>query len=203
MMKRGQQTIGLVLLAIVAILAVIGLVLYFKSPTGFAIGKSYTWPGGPAQRGIAETTPIGPARPGTQYPLVVRPPQAISSSTPALIMFPGDYGNINEMPYCWDAIAFKMSKKDLNCYSVPAMGVAKPATGWFPSTSSAGNKPYRQLGGALWCYSNVLLDREQVVERLISLTKDKGWTTTTVNGLTVAVCNLAPFPFPQGVRPLW
>lgn len=188
-MNKAQVKLGLIFLAIVAIIAVIGLILFAKnSITQYGIGDVYGEPGG-----IVPVTQLPPYEPWgeTQYPASIGQQTTIGTTTPIMIFFRGEYSNIAEMSKCWDDLTFKMAAPQdaFNCYVVPTSGPMYPATGFFWPTDSSMPRPTADIGGDINCYEGALFNRQEMFTRLRALLTPLGWTETMVNGLPVMLCN--------------
>jgi hypothetical protein len=207
-MKKAQTKIGLVLLAIVSIIALVGLILMFTQPgaTPYSIGIPY----GP-QPGIAQTVPAYPTYPGAptqQYPAGEIPIVSIGGEVPVLVLFKGQWATISEMGLCLaDLQPYYAAFEDaVSCYVVPTTGVAVEVVGWYlPSTSWKGRLPNEAFnyGGDIYCFLNTPYDRDAFAERILGLFKDKPdkWTQAQgPNGEKIAMCNADYEPRPQGLK---
>ncbi len=200
-MKKAQQSIPLVLLGIVAIIALIGLVLLFSrqnSITQLGIGDVY----GPG-RGIAQQQPLPPYQPGApivEFPAYQTSVQTIGTRTPIMIFFRGEYSNIGDMSKCWADIQPHMAAPQdaFSCYVVPTSLPAYEVTGFFWPTSSALPRPLYDLGGDIYCYERSPYDREEMFTRLSGILLEKGWKVDKANDQDVLMCTKgATYIFPQ------
>lgn len=198
--SRAQLNIALVLLAIVAIIALTGLILLFTRPgaTQAGIGDVYGSP-----RGIAETLPLPPYDPSRPYEFPAAPvTRTIGTRSPIMVFFRGEYSNIYDMSKCWNDLAFEMAdpQSAFSCFAVPTTGVAYEVTGFFWPTSSALPRPLFDIGGDIYCYENSPYDRLQLLDRLKAILVPKGWIVGYVNNVEVVECKKgATFIFPQGI----
>lgn len=182
-MKKGQVGLGLVIFAIVAITAVIGLVLLFTraSAEGAAIGNTY----GGGQKtinqpygakagasysstddlGIAYTyphvkyTPPAYGGPETQYPYSY--PQSVTKGmrTPGFVI--KGYTSIEDLYGCSQDLTagpkIGVPHDQFNCYTVPNKGGSN-AEGFFEPASAAHYRPAEgrigKTGGDVYCYAN-------------------------------------------------
>ena len=204
-MKKAQTTIAVVLLAVVAIIAVIGFVLMMAKPvgTGLGIGDIY----GPAgKRGIAQTYPMFPSVPGRaiEHPSYPADTKTVGPRTPVMIFFKGEYGALQEASKCWGDLSplIPNPEEKFSCYVVPTTGVAYEVVGGFPSGSSA--KPRMpagtggKLGGDIYCYERTPYKRGALLDRISTIVMKKGWKWDIVNGQQVLVCSKGKyFVFPQ------
>lgn len=201
--KRAQSDSKIFLFAIIAIISIVALVLFFTNRfsqvTQLGIGDPY----GP-EPGIVPLVKLPPYMPGgprTEFP--AGPSETIGSRTPLMIFFKGEYGTIAEMSKCWNDLAFRMAAPQdaFSCYSVPASGPAQEVTGWFWPTSSAMPKPLYQLGGDIYCYENTPYDRTELYNRLKTILAKNGWVPGVINNQDVLLCQKGEyFIFPQGLR---
>lgn len=225
-MKRGQVGLGLVIFAIVAIIAVIGLVLLFSraSAEGAAIGDTYG--GGPyADRGISTTyespkwIPPMPGAPSQQYPAHVTDVYTKGSRVPAFVIrkVEGDrmgYAGIEDMYACNQDLVvgakFGNVQDYFSCYSVPFKGGSN-AEGFFPPDSSAEPRPWvGRLGGDMYCYARSTGAEQQIPDSearirdtILRTLVDEAhgvskytWTETELNGERVPVCWVSKKSFP-------
>jgi hypothetical protein len=181
-MKKGQVGLGLVIFAIVAIIAVIGLVLLFtraSDSTGAAIGQSYNqyWDYMNPGEGIVATH----AQEGSPYTggpavespalLATVPASFFGNRIPAFVMMGGyRYEGYKNFPdnkgKCWvelrDAYVMADPERGFSCYALPWQG-SSDAKGYFPSENSARARPtagqFKSLrasgtyGGDAGCYA--------------------------------------------------
>jgi len=183
-MKRGQQSIGLVILGVVAIIAVIGLVLLFTRASDsqgallsdLSIGNPYdSVPAAPGY-GIANVydTPTGPAAPQVSYPYSASTGipynagmETAGTRTPAFIVSgkyaTGGYASIEDLYACETDLQVGpwvgVPHDQFNCYAVPNKGsTGREVEGHFPQASSAYARPPQdqigKLGGDMYCYAN-------------------------------------------------
>lgn len=183
MMKRGQVGLGLVIFAIVAIIAVIGLVLLFSraSTAGASIGNVYGGQGqitpydagniaayqGGQREGIAYTYPSpktevpSMGRPDTQYPYPA--PTSIPTKgtrTPAFIIT--GYTSLEDMYGCERDLTvgsfIGVPHDQFDCYAVPVKGASEEVEGFYDRASSAYYRPtggrIGKTGGDMYCYVN-------------------------------------------------
>lgn len=180
-MRKGQVGLGLVIFAIVAIIAVIGLVLLFtraSESTGAAIGQPYNqywqWmnPGEGivathAQEGITH----GAAPVESPALIATVPASFFGNRIPAFVMMGGYmYEGYKRFPdnkgKCWEELAdvYVMNdpERGFSCYALPWQGNSD-AQGGFPSENAARARPtagtYKALpasgpyGGDSACYA--------------------------------------------------
>ncbi|MBW3018847.1 hypothetical protein KY329_01515 [Candidatus Woesearchaeota archaeon] len=179
-MRKGQVGLGLVIFAIVAIIAVIGLVLLFtraSESTGAAIGQSYNqyWDYMNPGEGIVQTHAQQPMTYGAapiESPalLATVPASFFGNRIPAFVMMGGyRYEGYKRFPddagTCWDDLrnAFIVAHPEdsFSCYALPWQGNSQ-AMGSFPSENAARARPtagtYKSLsasgpyGGDSACY---------------------------------------------------
>ncbi|MEM3154324.1 MAG: hypothetical protein QW165_02020 [Candidatus Woesearchaeota archaeon] len=188
-------------MAIISIILIVALVLFFTSRltgiTQLGIGDSY----GP-QPGIVPLTKLPPRVPfGAEPQFPAGPSETIGTTTPFMIFFRGEYGDIREMSKCWNDISFIMAAPQdaFSCYSVPTSGPAVEVTGWFWPTSSAMPRPLYQIGGDIYCYEHFPYERSELYAKLKEILLPKGWGLAEINGQKVLVCQKGQyFIYPQG-----
>lgn len=201
--KKAQADNKIFLVAIIAIILIVALVLFFTSRisgvTQLGIGDSYG-----QEPGIAPVIQLPPYMPGGPRPeFPAGPSETIGTRTPIMIFFKGEYGTIAEMSKCWNDLAFTMAAPQdaFSCYSVPTSGPAKEVTGWFWPTSGAMPKPLYQLGGDVYCYERTPYDRTEMYNRLKIVLGKKGWVPGIINNQDILLCQKGEyFIFPQGLR---
>ncbi|MBI4146860.1 hypothetical protein HY489_06005 [Candidatus Woesearchaeota archaeon] len=194
-MKRGQTRIGIVLLCLVGLVAISGIVWVSNAGIeGLNVGEVYG-------KGIAQTTPLPRYVPGGPQPeFPSGPDSTVGSRTPLMIFFKGEFRTIREMSICWNDVSFKIPspQEAFSCYSVPTTSPAEEVTGWFWPSSESDPKPFYQIGGDVYCYERTPYDRQQLMERIYELGKEKGWTMGKMNGEDVVLCQKGQkFLYPQ------
>ncbi|RJQ22581.1 hypothetical protein C4580_00850 [Candidatus Woesearchaeota archaeon] len=195
-MKRGQVRSETIVLAVVLLIA-LGGILFLLGTSGLAAyGVSEVYRGGIAQ--VTELPRYVPGGPEPQFPAGAE--NTVGSRTPLVIMFKGEFRNIKEMSVCWNDLAFKIPAPQdaFSCYSVPTTGPSREVTGWFWPDNSAAPRPLYQLGGDVYCYENTPYDREQLMDRIYEIGKEKGWAYGKMNNEDVVLCLKGErFLFPQ------
>ncbi len=195
-MKKGQIRVALVILAVIAIVALTGLILLFNEPglNPRNIGNIY-------RGGIVETTKLPryvPGGPEPEFPAGEE--KTIGSRTPIMIFFKGEFRNIREMSICWNDLTFKIPAPEdaFSCYAVPTTGPAEEVTGWFWPDSSAKPRPFYQIGGDIYCYERTPHNRVELMNRIAEIGKEKGWTIGKMNNEDVLLCQKGQkFIYPQ------
>lgn len=189
-MKRGQQSIGLVILGVVAIIAVIGLVLLFTRAsqnsgallTDLSIGNNYGTVNPDNAYGIANTyqTATNVMTPQQEYPAPAGYyPNAVATRgtrTPAFIVSgqfaQGGYASIEDLYACETDLTvgsfIGVPHDQFNCYTVPNKGgTGAEVEGFYPRASSAYSRPPQdegmigKTGGDMYCYANSLGAEQQ------------------------------------------
>jgi len=189
-MKRGQQSIGLVILGVVAIIAVIGLVLLFTRAsqnsgallTDLSIGNTYSTVNPDGSSGIANTfvTETNVMTPQREYPAPAGYyPNAVATRgtrTPAFIVSgqfaTGGFASIEDLYACETDLQLGpfvgVPHDQFNCYAVPNKGsTGAEVEGFYPRASSAYSRPPQddgmigKIGGDMYCYANSLGAEQQ------------------------------------------
>jgi hypothetical protein len=199
--KKAQADNKIFLFAIIAIIAIVTLVLFFTNRLSQVTQLSIGDPYGPAP-GIVPVTKVPPRVPfGPDPEFPAGPSETIGTDTPIMIFFRGEYGTIYEMSKCWNDISFIMAAPQdaFSCYSVPTSGPAYEVTGWFWPSSAAMPKPLYQLGGDIYCYEHFPYERAKLFDKMKTTLLPKGWGIGQVNGQDVMLCQKGEyFIFPQG-----
>lgn len=198
LVKRGQLKLETFVLISVLIVS-LSAVAFLAGPLGLAaLGV-----GDPYNGGIAETTELPRYYPGMPTPeFPTGEENTVGSRTPIMVFFKGEFRNIKEMSICWNDLAFKMAAPQdaFTCYSVPTTGPAQEVSGWFWPDSSAAPRPFYQIGGDVYCYERTPYNRTQLMDRIYSIGKEKGWSYGTMNGEEILLCQKGQrFIYPQGI----
>lgn len=195
----NHTRLGLIFLAITAIVAVVGLILMFSrhaGPTHLGIGETYRGGIAPTQETPAYVRSGSGAQPVTEYPALTQ--QGTLGTTPLLRMFAGEHAAIEDVSRCFDDLTWLIPapQEAVTCYGVTRKGTTYQVLGRFPPTS-ASRAGFEGRMSEILCWQNTPYDRDAMFSRLKGPLTQKGWSVGTLNNKEILDCRKGAFAFPQ------